>query len=72
MAKITCGANELADSRWDGKTIDQVRTELGAALNISENAIVLLNGDEVRQGTSVLHADDELEFVKASGEKGGR
>ncbi|MBI3098428.1 MAG: hypothetical protein HYY93_09335 [Planctomycetes bacterium] len=70
MSKITCGANELDDSRWDGKTIDQVRSELGAVLNIPENAVVLLNGDEVRQGSSTLHENDELEFVKASGEKG--
>jgi hypothetical protein len=69
MAKIICGANELDDSRWDGKTVDQVREELGVVLNIPENAAVLLNGDEA-QGNATLRSGDELEFVKAAGEKG--
>jgi len=69
MAKIICGANELDDARWDGKTVSQVREELGAVLNIPENASVLLNGDEA-QGNVALRSGDELEFVKAAGEKG--
>lgn len=70
MAKIICGPNELEGDRWDGKTVDQVRQELGIVLNIPEAAAVLLNGRESAQGTVVLRAGDELEFVKAAGEKG--
>lgn len=70
MAKIICGANELDDDRWDGKTIDQVREELEPVLNIPKDAQILLNGDEARQTNVALRAGDELEFVKAAGEKG--
>lgn len=70
MAKIICGANELDDARWDGKTIDQVREELKTVLNIPEGASVLLNGDEARQTNVALREGDTLEFVKAAGEKG--
>jgi len=82
MAKIICGANELEDVRWDGKTIEQVRCELKTVLNpsgnlgtslrlsIPEDSKILLNGTPQDQTGIALRSDDELEFVKAAGEKG--
>lgn len=70
MARIVCGPNDIENSRYDGKTIEQVKAELKDVLNIPEGATVLLNG-QAAQGTNVsLRAGDELEFVKASGDKG--
>lgn len=70
MAKIVSGANELEGAQFDGKSIDQIRTELGPVLNIAKDAVVILNGDEDPSSNSVLRSGDELEFVKAAGEKG--
>jgi hypothetical protein len=70
MARIICGANELEDARWEGKTIEQVRNELRCVMNIPENATVLLNGEEASDLGSTLRAGDELEFVKPAGSKG--
>ncbi|NUQ35408.1 MAG: hypothetical protein HUU29_10765 [Planctomycetaceae bacterium] len=71
MARIICGTNELDDARWDGKTIAEIRRECKSFLNIPDGARVLLNDDEfVGTEDRALGSDDELEFVKASGEKG--
>jgi len=70
MARITCGANELDDSRWDGKTIEQVKSQLKEALNIPDNAVVLLNGEEPSDPGATVRSGDELEFVKPAGSKG--
>ena len=70
MARITCGANDTSGDRFDGKTIEQVRNELKAVLNIPENATILLNGNETTSTNVALRHDDELEFVKPGGEKG--
>jgi hypothetical protein len=70
MTRVICGANELGDYRGEGKTIQQVRDELRCALNIPDNAAVLLNGEEGPDSGSPLRAGDELEFVKPAGSKG--
>ena len=70
MPKITCGVNEIENDRYDGKTVAEVRTELGVILNIPANAKVLINDEEATDERTILENDDELEFVKAAGEKG--
>ena len=70
MPKITCGVNEIENDRYDGKTIAEVRTELGVILNIPANAKVLINDDEATDERTILENDDEVEFVTAAGEKG--
>ena len=70
MPKITCGVNEIENDRYDGKTIAEVRNELGAILNIPSNPTILVNGEPVNDESTRLENDDEVEFVKAAGEKG--
>lgn len=70
MPKITCGVNEIENDRYDGKTVAEVRNELGAILNIPSNPTILINGEPVTDEDTELENDDELEFVKAAGEKG--
>jgi len=70
MTRIICGANELEDARWEGKTIEQVRNELRCVMNIPDNATVLLNGEEASDPGAALGSGDELEFVKPAGSKG--
>jgi len=71
MARIICGANELENANFDGKTIEQLKSELRTVLNIPDNATILLNGVEV-QNNIALRSGDELEFVKAAGDKGSQ
>jgi hypothetical protein len=70
MSRIICGANELQDARWEGKTIEQVREELRCVMNIPDNAAMLLNGEEAPDPGHTLRSGDELEFVKPAGSKG--
>lgn len=70
MSRIICGANELDDTRWDGKSVEQVRSELRCVLNIPDEAVVRLNGEEIRDVSETLRSGDELEFVKPAGSKG--
>jgi len=70
MPKITCGVNEIENDRYDGKTVAEVRTELGVILNIPSNPTILINGEPVTDEDTELDSTDELEFVKAAGEKG--
>lgn len=70
MARIVCGPNQLEGSQYDGKTIEAVRAELRCTLNIPEAATVLLNETPCSSPGTPLRAEDELEFVKAAGEKG--
>jgi hypothetical protein len=70
MATISCGVNELTNPGFDGKTIAQIKAELGQVLNIAEDSTVLLNDVETTNLNQPLRADDRLEFVKKSGTKG--
>ena len=71
MARIICGANELENANFDGKTIEQLKSELKTVLNIPDNPTTLLNSDEVTSNVA-LRSGDELEFVKAAGDKGSQ
>ena len=66
---ITWGAN-VDDHDVAGMTINEVRQELRQVFNIAPEADVNVNGVEAT-GDTVLRAGDALEFVRASGEKGG-
>ncbi len=70
MARIVCGPNAIDSSRYDGKTIEAVKTELREVINIPEGATVLLNGSPSTTCTTPLRSTDELEFIKSAGEKG--
>ena len=66
--KIINGVNELTAS-LAGQTVTNIRAMLAQALNIDPAARPLVNGEAATEGYT-LQDDDELEFVKASGEKG--
>jgi hypothetical protein len=70
MAKVVCGCNELTNTSFDGKSIEQLRNELRVVLNLPDNPTVLLNGEETTDLNQVVHDGDELEFVKPAGTKG--
>ena len=71
MAKLICGVNEIALEDIEGKTINEAKRSYGQTLNIpKEHCSVLVNGDEVTDMDTVINSDDEVEFVKESGEKG--
>ncbi|MFH1021806.1 MAG: hypothetical protein V1809_00280 [Planctomycetota bacterium] len=71
MATIVCGANEVSNNSFDHKTIQQVIQEAGHLLNIpTENPTILVNDREVADRNYVIRPGDNVEFVKASGEKG--
>ena len=66
--KIINGVNTL-DADLAGKTVGEIRAMLAQALNIDGAANPVANGETVGEDY-ILRANDELEFVKASGEKG--
>lgn len=68
MNKVICGVNQL-DANLAGKTVAQVRDMLSQALNIDPEATPMIDGEEVSEDTTLTEGE-ELEFVKASGEKG--
>ena len=68
MNKIICGVNQL-DANLEGKSVAEVRNMLAQALNIDPEATPMIDGESVAEDY-VLQASDELEFIKASGEKG--
>lgn len=66
--RIINGVNELS-ANLAGQTVASVRAMLAQALNIDPAAKPLING-ETADPSYTLEDGDELEFVKASGEKG--
>ena len=71
MAKLICGINEISNDMFNGKTIEEVITSAGPLLNLPDrsNLVILVNGEN-SDISHVLAANDEVEFVKAAGEKG--
>lgn len=71
MAKLICGINEISNDMFNGKTIEEAITTAGPLLNLParSNLVIIVNGDESDTG-HVIAATDEIEFVKAAGEKG--
>jgi hypothetical protein len=71
MVKITFGANE--DKVKAGTSVAQAREEYKDVLNIADEAVALINGEEVERNAEqerLLEDDDCLEFVKDAGDKG--
>jgi hypothetical protein len=68
MVTVIVGANEMKLNIM-GKTIAQVREDVKALLGLTGTETVKLNG-ELLVNAIELEEGDELEFVKASGEKG--
>lgn len=52
-----------------GQTVASVRASLVDSFNIPSDAVPYVNGDQV-DGSFVLRANDNLEFVKQAGTKG--
>jgi len=52
-----------------GRTVADVRQALRQALNISPQAVAVVDGREVADSTALL-AGQQLEFVRLAGEKG--
>lgn len=70
MAKFICGCNETEINTFDGRTIADARNGLRAALNISDDMKVLLNGSETDNLQTVIRPTDLVEFLKETGVKG--
>jgi molybdopterin converting factor small subunit len=71
MPKLICGVNTVNVGDAEGKTISEAIRSYGQVLNIpKDNCKILVNGDEIEDNDTVIDADDEVEFVKAAGEKG--
>ena len=71
MPKLICGVNTIEVGDAEGKTINEAIKAYGQVLNIpKENCTILVNGDEITDKDTVINSDDEVEFVKAAGEKG--
>jgi hypothetical protein len=68
MNQIINGVNTLS-ANLVGKSVVDVRTMLSQALNIDPQARPLVNGADA-DASYILQDGDELEFVKAAGEKG--
>lgn len=65
---VSFGVNDL-NIDANGKTVQQVRSQLREALSMSGAEDARVNND-VADDTQVLNDGDELEFVKAAGKKG--
>ena len=71
MPKLICGVNEIELEGLNGKTINEAIRSHGQLLNIPrDNCTILVNGDETEDRDTVINSGDEVEFVKAAGEKG--
>jgi len=67
--RVTYGVHTL-EAQVAGRTVGDVRAALGQALNISPEAIAVVDGVEAG-ADHVLRAGEQLEFVRLAGEKGG-
>lgn len=66
---VTCGANSQTFGDISGRTISQIRRDLGDVMNISDNAAAMVSGSAVSEDY-VVQPGDRLEFIQASGTKG--
>ena len=68
QVKVMYGVHTL-EASLAGRTVQNVREALAQPLNISPEAVALVNGQEV-DSDHVLGAGEFLEFVRYAGEKG--
>jgi hypothetical protein len=68
QVRVLYGVHAL-EASLGGRTVGDVRQALRQALNISPQAVAVVDGREVEEGF-VLLAGQQLEFVRLAGEKG--
>ena len=68
QVRVLYGVHAL-EAGLAGRTVADVRQALRQALNISPQAMAVVDGREVEEGF-VLLAGQQLEFVRLAGEKG--
>lgn len=66
---VRYGVNSLSLDSLVGKTVREVREEVGDLLNVPESAQVRINGVPATDDNGVADGAS-LEFVRAAGEKG--
>src|SRR3989337_1370518 len=68
QVRVLYGVHSL-EANLAGRTVADVRQALRQALNISPQAVAVVDGREVEEGV-ILLAGQQLEFVRLAGEKG--
>ena len=68
QVRVLYGVHSL-EASLAGRTVADVRQALRQALNISPQAVAVVDGREVEESFSLL-AGQQLEFVRLAGEKG--
>ncbi len=68
LVRVLYGVHSL-EANLAGRTVSDVRQTLRQALNISPQAVAVVDGREVEAGF-ILVAGQQLEFVRLAGEKG--
>jgi hypothetical protein len=68
QVRVLYGVHSL-EADLAGRTVGDVRKALRQALNISPQAVAVVDGREVEEG-AVLLGGQQLEFVRLAGEKG--
>ena len=68
QVRVLYGVHAL-EANLAGRTVADVRQALRQALNISPQAVAIVDGREVEEST-ILVAGQQLEFVRLAGEKG--
>ena len=68
QVRVLYGVHSL-EADLAGRTVTDVRQALRQALNISPQAVAVVDGREVEEGV-ILLAGQQLEFVRLAGEKG--
>jgi hypothetical protein len=68
QVRVLYGVHAL-EASLAGRTVGDVRQALRQALNISPQAVAVVDGREVEEGF-ILLAGQQLEFVRLAGEKG--
>ena len=63
------GVNQLTLNTLAGKTIAEVRSEVGSLLNVPASAQVRINS-AIADDTDIVGENASVEFVKVAGEKG--
>lgn len=68
QVRVLYGVHAL-EANLAGRTVADVRKALRQALNISSQAVAVVDGQEVEE-SFILLAGHQLEFVRLAGEKG--
>jgi len=69
MIKVVCGGNTQELGNLVGKNVAKIRKTLKDSLNIPDEAIATISGNNV-ENNYLLKDGDVLEFVRPSGAKG--